>query len=251
VADRRPPGACPLDPSLGRIRHVDLRTLNYPARTLLTAEQLREPRSYTWAPVVEALDQGPDGACVGFAWAHELAARPGVISGVSYSTGMGLYRGAQLRDPWPGGAYLDRADPDFYEGTSVSAGGAEAKARGLISEYRWAYSLPEFASVVSYFGPGVVGVEWYTSMFEPDRDGFVRPGGWVAGGHAVCVYGVRVRREPSGRIDPVRSYFTVRNSWGPGWGVGGDCRISFVDMAVLWPSGEFCIPVGRKKAVLA
>lgn len=246
-------GTCSRDPRLDRIRQVDLGTLNHPVRAVLTADQYRTPRSYTWAvPIV--LDQGQDGACVGFGFAHELAARPGVVRDVDYNFARSMYYGAQRRDGWTGGAYPGAVP--FYEGTSVLAGAQEAQSLGFIDEYRWAFDLPDLITAIGYRGPAVIGVEWHAGMFEPDPDGWIRPTGDILGGHCVCVPGVRIVRYPDAptptnaaeafaAIDPVNSYVVIHNSWGPGWGVSGRARIALIDLAVLWPGGDFCIPTTR------
>lgn len=236
------------DRRLDRCRHVDLRTLNYPVRSILTADQYANPRSYSWR-LTERLDQGAEGACVGFGFAHELAARPGVVTGVSDNYARHLYWDAQRCDPWEGGSY-DGAKP-FYEGTSVQAGAATVRSRKLISEYRWAFNLTDLTVAVGYHGPAVIGVDWFEGMLEADKAGFVRPTGEVVGGHCVCIVAVKIVRAADGSLDHLKSYFTIQNSWGPAWGFDGRCRISLIDMAVLWPGGDFCIPVGRVAAVAA
>ncbi len=40
----------------------------------------------------------------------------------------------------------------------------------------------------------------------------------------------------------------MRNSWGRGWGVDGDCLISIEDLdRLLGEAGEACVPVRRVK----
>lgn len=253
-------GQCTRDPRLDRIRQVDLRTLNWPAADILTTDQQHNPRSYTWhVPVV--LDQTPlptdrnytsGGGCVGHGWAHEAAAKPGVVQGVDHRFAVDVYHGAQRRDPWEGGEY-EGASP-VYSGSSVGAGAEEMKALGFIDEYRWAFTILELITAVGYRGPAVIGVDWYAGMFEPDSGGWIRPTGQIMGGHCVCVPGVKIVRrrgvtpeptDPMAAIDLTASYVVVHNSWGSGWGIGGRARLSLIDLAVLWGTGEFCIPMSR------
>jgi hypothetical protein len=232
------------DPRLDRLREVDLRSLDFSVRRRLSDQQLLFPRSYTWnVPIV--LDQGPDGACVGFGFAHELAARPVAVTGIDFEFARDIYWQAQRADDWSGGAYPG-ARP-FYEGTSVLAGAKVMVRRGFFESYDWALNLNELVSAVSYRGPAVMGVDWYEGMFEPDDSGFVHPRGEIAGGHCVCIAGVTVRRNAEAKLDPVSSYFTIVNSWGSGWGVNGRCRLTLLEMMKLWPGGEFCIPSGRSQ----
>jgi hypothetical protein len=129
------------DPRLDRCRHVDLRSLEYPIRALLTTDQRSNPRSYTWSLAL-MLDQKAEGACVGFAFAHELAARPGIISDIDnrYACEV-LYWGAQHLDPFRGGSYPGAVPRS--EGTTTLAGAKICKAKGFITEYRWAMTLME------------------------------------------------------------------------------------------------------------
>jgi hypothetical protein len=206
------------DIKLDRLQYFDERSRNFPIRSLVADKQ---PRSYTWR-CNKALDQGPDGACVGFGVAHELIARPAEVLSIDgrYAKEQ-LYWEAQKIDPWSGGSYPG-ANP-FYEGTSVLAGAKVAKRLGWIDSYRWAFGLEDLKLGVGYNGPAVIGVNWYDTMFYPDNKGYIRVNGSVAGGHCVLVNAINVKLQR----------FTIHNSWGAGWGMNGECYISFEDMGRL------------------
>lgn len=202
----------------------DPRSRNYPIRTLL-AQQSRRPRSYTW-PCKLVLDQGREGACVGYAWAHELAASPRAVP-VSDADARQLYRYAQTVDEWPGEA---------YSGTSVLAGAKAVQVRGHMAEYRWAFGLQDVVDTVGAYGPVVLGIPWTTGMYQPQPDGWVYPTGEVVGGHAIMARGVNLRG----------GYVLLHNSWGPGWGRNGTARIPFEALGeLLTERGEACVPVQR------
>jgi hypothetical protein len=208
-----------------RLPEFDERSRAFPIRSLLASAR---PRSYTWACDV-VLDQGAEGACVGFGWAHELAARPVVAAFVTNELARLIYREAQRVDEWPGEA-------PAYEGTSVLAGAKTARLLGHIPEYRWAFGLDDLKLAVGYAGPAVIGVNWYEGMIEPDR-GMITPSGSIVGGHCVAVVGISMSRQD----------FTILNSWGAGWGSNGRTRISWSDMErLLDEQGEACIPVLRQ-----
>jgi hypothetical protein len=105
---------------------------------------------------------------------------------------------------------------------------------------------------LAYKGPAVLGINWHEGMWHPDADGFIHPTGSVVGGHAILARAVRiVWRNGHGpatmdNVDVQKSYVTLRNSWGRDWGLGGDCRITVLELnALLRDNGEACIPVVR------
>jgi len=216
-------GAVTLDPRLDRVQQFDRRSRNFPVTATIDAKR---PRSYTWrgGPVT---DQGREGACVGHGWTGELTARPVPVSiqhpdDYAYS----LYKRAQQIDEWPG---------ELYSGTSVLAGAKDLQARGLVTSYGWAFGLADLILGVGYRGPAVLGISWYESMYHADG-GTVTVSGAQVGGHCILARGVSVRRRT----------FLLRNSWGSGWGRGGDALISFDDLErLLHEGGEACVPTMR------
>jgi hypothetical protein len=212
------------DRVFNRIPEFDPKSLAFPIRTLV-ANKTR--RSYTWSvPVM--LDQGNEGACVGFGWAHELAARPAPVPNITNQTGFTIYHRAQQLDEWAG---------EDYEGSSVLGGAKAVTEMGYIHEYRWALgpgaeaAENDLALAVGYKGPAVMGTYWYNDMFNPDADGYLRPTGGIAGGHCYLVHGYNLKRG-----------YKVWNSWGTGF-YG---YITPADMITLLANdGEACIPVAR------
>lgn len=215
-----------IERTFDRLPQFDTRSLAFPIRALLEAKP--KFRSYTWR-CDQYNDQGSEGACVGFAWSHELAARPVEVKQVNENWALGIYARARFLDEWPG---------EDYDGTSVIAGAKAVKEQGYISEYRWAFGLDDLRLAVGYKGPAVLGLNWYGGMYEPDGYGFIYPDGGLLGGHAILCVGVSEKRK----------CFRLHNSWGPSWGHGGDCFISFDHMnQLLHEQGEACIPVVRSK----
>jgi hypothetical protein len=176
--------------------------------------------------------------CVGFAWTHELAAFPVVVEGVDDDLARGVYKEAQTVDEWPG---------EEYSGTSVLAGAKTIETRGYMDEYRWAFGVDDALRAIGYQGPVVVGIPWYQSMFEPRPSGLleVTPGG--GGGHAILVRGVSLKARLPGEPGPM-AVVRLRNSWGRGWGLDGDCYIRAEDFsALLEAEGDCCVPVVRRE----
>lgn len=208
-----------------RLIAFDERSRQFPIRAVVP----KRPRSYTWNVGIH-LDQGSEGACVGFAWSHEVAARPVITKGITNEFARNrVYKEAQKIDEWEG---------ESYEGTSVLAGAKIIQQLGGMGEYRWAFGLDDLRLAVGHAGPAVLGVNWYEGMFDADGEGFIHATGQLYGGHAIVCFGVNQNE----------GYFKLHNSWGADWGHGGACKIRFDQMAKLLSEyGEACIPVKRKK----
>lgn len=208
-----------------RVR-FDERSRNYPVRALIAADA--RPRSYTWR-CEKWLDQGREGACTGFALAHEAAGRPVVVAGITNITAQDVYHRARELDEWPG---------EDYEGSSVLGAMKAGMERGWYKEYRWAFGEADLALAIGHCGPAVLGINWYEGMLTPDLFGKIRVSGAVAGGHAILCNGYNARRRE----------YRLHNSWGEDWGQRGECIIGADDMArLLREQGEACIPVVRLK----
>jgi hypothetical protein len=218
------------DRRLDRLVEFDERSRQYPIRSLLVDQPLR---SYTWS-CTQHLDQGSEGACVGFSWAHELISRPAPVKGLDAKFARDkIYKVAQTLDEFPG---------EDYEGTSVLGGVKACQQAGYIGEYRWAFSLEDALRAIAYKGPGVLGTNWYEGMFQVDPKGFVHPTGSVVGGHAILVKA----------INTTKRRVTLHNSWGSDWGIGGDCYLAFEDFErLLHEDGEFCVPIVRSVVPIA
>jgi len=220
---------------LDREIRFDERSRNYPISSILTSTKLRNK---TWK-CEENLDQGSEGACVGFAWAHELNAVPYTIP-VTNETARTVYYAAQQWDVWAGTS---------YDGTSVIAGAKTINSLGFMGEYRWAFGIDDVVQTLSNHGPIVLGINWYEGMFNTDANGFIHPTGNVAGGHAILANGIQVR-EKNGWFwrmlpDPI---IRLHNSWGTAWGVNGEAFIYASELAkLLNENGEACVPVERMR----
>jgi len=208
-----------------RIPRFDRRSRRYAARDAFWPWTRRKTRN--WSCYV-TLDQGREGACVGFACSHEAAATPAVVPGITKNVARTIYQRAKQIDEWPG---------ENYEGTSVLAGMKAGKEKGWWKEYRWAFSERELCLSIGYLGPCVLGIGWYEGMSQPDAEGRVRPTGSLLGGHAILCSGYDAKKE----------LYRLHNSWGPKWGHRGDCFISAKDMATLLKRrGEAAVPLKRQ-----
>jgi hypothetical protein len=229
-------GTSTFDRRLDRIPAFDQRSRNFPVAEALNAEQQElVSRKWTVPDGTPVLDQGTEGACVGFGITNELLYYPVPVRKLDANFArQKIYWVAQRDDPWPGGSYPD-ANPR-YEGTSVLYGIKAAADLGYYKEYRWATSEKEMALGVGYIGPAIIGVDWYEGMFRPDSSGFIRPTGEKMGGHCCLAMGINIRD----------GYYTIHNSWGAKWGDKGRAKIRREDMAkLIGDNGEVCIITGR------
>lgn len=217
----------------------DSRSLDYPIRSTLR-ESYEDVRTWPRGPI---LDQGREGACVGFAWTNELIAspRPDPTTNISEAQqyALNVYREAQKIDEWPG---------ESYSGTSVLAGAKIVKGAGHIDEYRWAFNIDDVKDTVIQHGPVIVGIPWYESMYQTRDSGLVEIGGQVVGGHALMVFGYHPAMRINGEgWNNRHRVFKWYNSWGPSYGKRGYGYIRYEDLRDLLADwGEACVPMGRK-----
>lgn len=212
-----------LERKLDRVVKFDEKSRKYPIRAIISHTT---PRSYTWK-CDTWLDQGTEGACTGFSVTHEAASKPIPVKNLTNDIAFSIYHRARQLDEWDG---------EDYEGSSVLGAIKAATEKGWYSEYRWAFGVDDLALAVSRKGPAVLGINWYTGMFDADSNGFISVNGNLAGGHAILCNGYNVKG----------NYFILHNSWGKDWGVNGECKISYADMSrLLKEQGEACIPISR------
>lgn len=221
------------------------------ADTLPAPIDLSKPKS--WALPYVRIDQGSEGACVGFAATNELlsmpvrARPPGYdnVRGVAKTAlcngfARGVYHDARKVDEWPGEA---------YEGTSVNAGAKVLRARGLISGWLWADEANPTADIDRALltpaeqggGPVPIGLMWSQNMYDTDDDGMVDIRGRIVGGHSILIVGRHPRWQGQGVC------YKWLNSWGPSYGVNGVGYIRRDDLHTKLADGEgeACLYIGR------
>lgn len=223
------------NPRLDRLPQYDERSRNFQVRQLLGERRQKSKARY---PAHPTLDQGPDGACVGFSIATIVNATP-----YRRKPELGhadakerIYWEAQKRDPWEGGSYPG-ASPR-YDGTSVLAGLQVARELGLIDAYYWCGAgsgtpADDVWDALDRYGL-VFGVPWYHSMFHPRPDGRleVEPSSGLAGYHATASASKRYAKLPGlpGKTEHL-VWQNTWGSWGTKWyGVPGHCFVTMEDV---------------------
>ena len=220
------------------------------SRAFSAVEGIEEhPLASRYWPCGTVLDQGAEGACVGFGWSAELAAKPKIVK-TDNDFARGLYYRARQ---------LDDRDGEDYEGTSVLAGAkavmehVNSKGNPLIKEYRWAFGVEDVLRVVAHRGPIVLGIDWYSNMYQPDDRYYIHAEGDIVGGHCILLNGSElVELDPAqpltiSNLDRDASRVILHNSWGADWGLNGEGMLSVTDLYKLLETqgGEACIPMQR------
>lgn len=214
-------------------RH-DPRSRDYPIRAMIPGPVTRTATSWALGPI---LDQGTEGACVGFGYTAAAAAAP-----LRYwedpdpaeltEAARAIYAHAQRIDAYPGEDYI---------GTSLNAGAKAARALGLIGAYHWAFGIEDVIDALCTIGPVVLGMSWHRGMYTP-RAGVMRRAGAIVGGHCTAA----TAYDPAAAALGGRAGVQIQNSWGTGWGDRGQAWIAADDLdAMLNRHGEACILTAR------
>ena len=208
----------------------------------ITAPAARDPWMPSRVRIAPALlpavmDQGPVGSCVGHAVATAMSTRLRAQGlGQWVPAPLDLYLGARRREGTAardaGCLVADALTHARAEGVaSVNLWGAVGwegppspsfdRERGLTrlvnhEPLDWHLDTLRWELAVGF--PIVVGIRVYQGLFGVGADGEIPlPEGNPSGGHAMCLVG----------YDDGRAAFRVRNSWGPGWGDGGDAWLPY------------------------
>lgn len=200
----------------GRIISKDDRDLAHLMPRRAAARGVNE--RYWWSP--PAYDQGSTSQCVAYSGVRYLTSGPICNQPIPFEE---LYIECQKADEWPG---------EDYEGTSVRGLFKALKARGLVSEYSWAFEVGPVIDHLLTVGPVEMGTSWTDEMANPTLKGYVTLGDLEesTGGHAWCVIGAsRTKKNPDGTVGAVRAV----NSWGLNWGDRGRFWLTFNDLDKL------------------
>ena len=206
--------------------HKDSRSRNFAARDILGAT----PRfKRVWTTRKEGpLDQGGEGACVGFSCAGELAAKPAAYP-VTDETGRKIYAAARQ---------VDKDSGRFYSsGATVLAGMQACRRANYFSKFVWCFGIDDTINWIVRRGPVLLGINWYDLMYEPARNGLLEVGGDIVGGHAIMANGYWPAHPQFGDV------LVLTNSWGKGWGINGRAYLPIESATrLLKEEGEVAAP---------
>lgn len=216
----------------------DKRSKNFPVSAVLPLEQELKFTLWKTGPI---LDQGREGACVGFGWTAETLAGPVRVDLNKIESDVPrdptafahyVYQNAKKIDQWPG---------EDYSGTSVLAGAKVLMGLGVLHEYRWAFSVHDVVATLMSHGPVVLGVKWYQGMYSAPN-GKLSIYGSEVGGHCILAVGYN----PSSEKFAGKETVFLQNSWGNDWGINGIAEITVDDLnRLIREGGEACVPLTR------
>lgn len=223
------------DRRLDRIPRHDPKSLQFPAREVIGRPPRRTVARF---PARPTLDQGREGACVGFSIATGMNAspvrhRPALTDTFAREQ---IYYPAQREDQYEGGEYPG-AVPYGQGGTDLIAGLKVAQRLGMVGTYRWCFGIDDVVDAL-IDGYGVLfGIPWYTSQYETLPSGVVEvdTSSGLAGYHAIWGLCFRYAVIP-GHGPRKREHVVWQNTWGPGYGiewygVGGHGLVLVEDLA--------------------
>lgn len=168
-------------------------------------------------------DQGELGSCTGNAAAGAMNTLPLHRAGekcLHEKDAVAIYSEATLLDSIDGGY------PPDDTGSSGLAVAKALRARGLIRQFRHAFSVDE-ALAALMAGPVITGVSWYQGFDHPDARGLVKIDGQDRGGHEFEVVGYQSAK------NPLDALVICVNSWGTSYGVAGRFKMTVRTWATL------------------
>lgn len=160
------------------------------------------------------LDQIKEGSCTGHGSAHELAAGPVQVPGMTNAVGLELYRANQAEDRAEG--------RNFPDGATVRATCRALLKANRITGYLWNKGTTDTLRALRV-GPVALGIDWSEGQYKTAADGLMRVSGRWVGGHFIVLCGRQVTDDgvpPAlrlvGRHGPGS---WVVNTWGTKYGV--------------------------------
>jgi hypothetical protein len=221
---------------LGRRKQHDPRSIHYS----IAPWPRWAVKAVDWTRRAPIFDQGDLGSCTGNAAAGLVGTDAVGYTGqtsveisshaltVDETLAVQVYSLATQLDEYPG------TYPPDDTGSSGLGAAKALQQLGLASAYFHAFSL-EALNTALQRGPVMIGVDWYNSMFEPDKNGVIpvnRRSG-VAGGHEFVV----------SAYVPNSGLYRMDNSWGGSWGIGGSAYFRTADLqALLSADGDVTQP---------
>lgn len=218
--------------ALGRLVDHDNRSRQHP-HTFKVSGPLKH---VDWDDDAPISDQSNIGACTGFTaldlmnnhvFAGNRKHATGTDALLPNDKGLDFYHQATLLDGIAGNTY-----PGVDEGSSGLGAAKGLKREHFITGYTHGFGIDDFLNALQH-QPVMVGTTWTKGMFDPDRNGLIRPTGEAEGGHEYGAFG----------YDPATTLIKFRNHWTDQWGIKGRFWMLAADFAkLLAAQGDVTIP---------
>lgn len=216
----------------------DEKSKDYPIRGLMARPPKRKSKLWVVGPI---LDQGQEGACVGFGWTAKVLSEPFWFNLKTLPAPIPTEPQGFALDTYNEAKKVDETPGENYEGTSVLAGAKVMQSRGVVKSYSWAFNVNDVIDGIIKKGPVVLGINWYDGMYDA-INGVLSVSGNLAGGHCILAVGFRASSPTFNGEDSI----ILQNSWGVSWGKQGLAEIRVSDLArLLSEQGEACLPLRK------
>jgi len=223
---RRPPYRLGAKPS-----RPDPRDYIFAARSYAPAAAALDRRLYTMVGPDFRIAQGAEGTCVGHAATNLLMAGPSEHdSYASFQTEEEAHQFARK-------LYLEGSgDTTYQKGMAPQDACKTLLNWGLIDSY-WRVWNEDITTALLTFGPLIITVPWYYSMFYDHRALSKVYGNWwirlnmesdFVGYHELCLTGIDL--DPADGAPP---WVRIENSWGKSWGYNGTARLTIENLRRL------------------
>jgi Papain family cysteine protease len=210
----------------------DPRDYLFASRPLASAAAAIDRKFYTMVGPDFRINQGNEGTCVGHAATNVMLAGPSEHDDyLPFATEESAHQFARK-------LYLEASgDASYQGGMAPRAACAKLLEWGLIDSYWRVLQVDDITTALLTFGPVMLGVPWYFSMFDDQRSLSKVYGNWwikvnmdsdLAGYHEVALTGIDL--DPDDGAPP---WVRVQNSWGSGWGWNGTARLTLENLRRL------------------
>jgi hypothetical protein len=187
----------------------------YAALGKVPTEAAALPASLATTPIPPITDQGTTPQCTAHALGGLKSYQDRIDQGKFFDFDKPLFfqrcggnaNGAVLRNCF---------DQALKIGYPLVGNAPEAKNHKIASYYAIPLDTTSIKQAILTFGEVVFGVHWQNSWLSPRANGVLPPPDRAVGGHAIRCRG----------WDDAKG-FRLDNSWGPAWGVGGECYMPY------------------------
>lgn len=199
---------------------------DYQLETALLAPEAAgiDRKFYTMVNPDFRINQGSEGTCVGHAATNVLLAGPSPHR--TYPD----FQTEELAHQFARKLYLEGSGDTTYQlGMFPRDACAVLLEWHLIESYWKVMQIEDITTALLTFGPVIMTVPWYSSMYSP-VGGYIRVNlsSTHVGYHEIALTGIDMA--PDNGVPP---FVRMQNSWGPEWGTNGTSKITVENLRLL------------------